>query len=147
MQALLAACHELAMDYDTLQKLLYVFGHKFRRVIFAVIPHVLYSSSICKILLYNQQLVVITLNLIYCVRAAHRQGKNVLKQVYYREMKQGGTQVDRQIDRQTDRLAKRHRLTDRRTENANHSNTFQPEGGKGKKYSVKSTKPFLFFCL
>ena len=35
-------------------------------------PHVLYSSNICEILLYNRQLVVITHELSYGVRAAIR---------------------------------------------------------------------------
>ena len=38
----------------------------------AIDPHVLYNSNICEILLYNRQLVVVTHELIYGVRAAHR---------------------------------------------------------------------------
>ena len=45
-------------------------------------PHVLYSSNICEILLYNRQLVVITHELICSVWAAHRSGEIVLKQDY-----------------------------------------------------------------
>ena len=35
-------------------------------------PHVLYNSDICEILLHNRQLDVVTLELIYIVQAAHR---------------------------------------------------------------------------
>ena len=35
-------------------------------------PHVLFSSNICEILLYNRQWVVIMYELIYVVQAAHR---------------------------------------------------------------------------
>ena len=86
-RALLRDCRELAADDNRLQKLLHVFNIKhisihapytgtvlfrhisdipqwFRRVKLVIIPHVLHSSSICEILFYNRQLVVITYQLI-----------------------------------------------------------------------------------
>ena len=82
-----AACREPAGSYDKTTRTAICFEHKMqylltrapytRIVIFwhiklVVLPHVLYSSSICEILLYNQQLVVITRELICGVRAAIR---------------------------------------------------------------------------
>ena len=52
------------------------------RVKFVVIPRFLYNSNIYEILLYNRQLVVITHELIYGVRAAHRQGEIVAERDY-----------------------------------------------------------------
>ena len=56
----------------------------FRRIKFVIIPHVLYSSHINEIFLYNRQVIVITYELIYVVPASHRQGKIVMKQDYQR---------------------------------------------------------------
>ena len=107
--ALLAACRKVALHYNTLPKLLYVFEHKTKFVLIHApytrivvfwhiskmhpglvwvnnlqsssndfgesnlrLKFVLYSSNICEILLYNQQLDVITHELIYGVRASHR---------------------------------------------------------------------------
>ena len=64
MRALLAACRELALDYNTLPKVLYVK--------FVIIPQILHSSIICELLLYNRQFVIITYELKYVVQAAHR---------------------------------------------------------------------------
>ena len=50
----------------------------FRRVKLVTYPHVLYSSNICEILLYNRELVVTTYEPIYVVRAAHRYSRNVI---------------------------------------------------------------------
>ena len=54
----------------------------FPRVKFVQYHHILYSSNIWEILLYSRQLIVITPELIYGVRAAHRKGKIVAKQDY-----------------------------------------------------------------
>ena len=98
MRATLVASHEPAGKVWQLCKVLYVFELKkqyilihaqFTRIVIFrhignVTPnefvksnllqyrHVLYSSNICEILLYNRQWVVITLDLICGVRAAHR---------------------------------------------------------------------------
>ena len=94
----LVAWRELALDYNTLPKMLYIFEHKtYYVLIHAPYAHIvafwhisnitpmiswskiccniitfLYSSNICEILLYNRQLVVITHELIYGVGAAQR---------------------------------------------------------------------------
>ena len=92
-----AACREPTGSYDKTTRTAICFEHKtqyplirapytrivvfwhisnippwFRRVKLVVMPHVLYNSNICEILLYNRQLVVITHELIYGVRAAIR---------------------------------------------------------------------------
>ena len=88
MRAPLAACCEPAGKLWQLCKVLYVFEHKTQYLsihapythivlfwhISNIYHHVLHrdSSNICEILLYNRQLVVITHELIYGVRAAQR---------------------------------------------------------------------------
>ena len=98
VRAPLGACREPAGSYDKTTRTPICFEHKkkpqyllirvpytrivvfwhisnippwFRRVKL-VVTHVLYSSNICEILLYNRQLVVITNELIYGVRDAIR---------------------------------------------------------------------------
>ena len=69
-----AACHELAVDYKQLRKVLYVFGHEMHDISIHA-PYtsiVVFWHNIYEILLYNRHLVAITHELIYIVRAAHR---------------------------------------------------------------------------
>ena len=98
MQAPLVACRELAGSYNWLFMVLYVFEHKsqhvfihapytrikvfwhvnnipqgFGRVKFVIIPP---SSNICEIFLYNQNLAVITFELIQSFRLLIAMGKN-----------------------------------------------------------------------
>ena len=57
-----------------------------RRVKLVVIPHVLYNNNFCEILLYNRQLVVITHELIYGVRAAiYLLGENYCETVLFHD--------------------------------------------------------------
>ena len=91
-----AACREPAGSYDKTTRTAICFEHKTQYLLIhaqntgivvfwhisnippmisqklVVTPHILYSSNICEILLYNRQLFVITHELIYGVRAAIR---------------------------------------------------------------------------
>ena len=100
MQVFLEAYHTPAGDQNRASKVLYVSEHKTkyilihapytRTVFFDILvtytkdfiesnlllyPHVLYSSNICEMLLYNQQLLVLTHKLIYIFRLLTTRGK------------------------------------------------------------------------
>ena len=66
--------------------------HTIRRFKIALIPPFLYISNICKALLYNGQLVVITYELICVVQAATARGKIIVKWDYSRLSGRGGFQ-------------------------------------------------------
>ena len=58
------------------------YPQRFHRFKFVIIPHVLYRSHICEILLHSRQLVVLTYELIYIVRLLTARGKIIVKRVY-----------------------------------------------------------------
>ena len=102
MQVPLTTCPKPAGSYNRMHEtceMLYVFEHKteylsihgplwyfdisapidFVESNLLLYPHVLYSSNICEILLYNHQLVVLMYELIYVVQVAHCWVKIIVK--------------------------------------------------------------------